>query len=188
MTSWPARRRWHAWTLASVVAVSLVAAPVSAGQVTLELVESACVVNPAHPEVSRLLARFELPPALLGSSIDYAELRAAVGAASDREEFTVEAFPVTREWSPAAVSWDVGWETGADSWDGELGTFCDVVRSGPGTWTVRMDVTAIVQDWVLPGRQSDGLVLVPSSARQGALAHLAGQPVLCVFYSTRRLR
>jgi hypothetical protein len=158
-----------------------------AGTVDLDLGEAVCVGDPESPERTRVLLRFDVPAALLGTTIDFAELHVTVLADADgvaELEVPVEAFPVTREWTADAVEWDGGWDTGADSWNDSVGTYCDILpRDGS---VLDLDVTEIVQIWCRNEEENMGLVLVPYLPDRGTLTGIQAQPSLWVWYTGTR--
>jgi hypothetical protein len=160
-----------------------------AGTVDLDLAEAVCISDPASPECTRVLLRFDVPPALIGTTIDFAELRVTVTADAEQVaevEVPVEAFPVTREWIAEAVEWDGGWDTGVDSWDDRVGTYCDVLpRDGS---VLDLDVTEIVQVWCRGEEENLGIVLVPYLPDIGTLTGIQAEPSLRVSYTRARIR
>lgn len=68
------------------------------------------------------------------------------------------AFPVTRAWSPEAVSWTNGWTSPGGDFDEEIMARSEVdLRGGAGE--VRMDVTEHVRQWVAGEKPCNGLLL-----------------------------
>jgi hypothetical protein len=153
----------------------------------LELAEAVCIADPQDASNTRLLLLFNVPAPLLGATIDLAELDMSVlvdADAADPVEMPVEAFAVCRGWSAQDAAWDEGWDRGIDSWNGGVGSYCDVLPEDRSTLV--LDVTEIVQIWCRGEEENLGLVVVPYLPEFGALTGVCGQPSISVRYTCAR--
>ena len=111
-------------------------------------------------DFGRLLFKFNLPDELNGVTIDYAEL--IFTATTDTGSSYIclmGAYPLTKNWESANLSWSDGWTTpGGDFAD----TICSssLIRSSSEQLT-RIDITDIVQMWVEGSLANYGLVVMP---------------------------
>jgi hypothetical protein len=123
-------------------------------------IELASISPKAGSDHGRLLFRFDLPAQLNDCTIDYAELVFAATADTGSGRICLMgAFPVTKSWDSANLSWSDGWtNSGGDYADSRYSTA--LIRSSTNRLT-RMDITDIVQMWVDSTLVNHGLILMP---------------------------
>ncbi|MFQ6002927.1 MAG: DNRLRE domain-containing protein [Candidatus Zixiibacteriota bacterium] len=111
-------------------------------------------------DFGRLLFRFDLPDQLNGVTIDYAEL--VFTATADTGESYIclmGAYPLTKSWEPANISWSEGWTTAGGDFTDTIYTSC-LIGSSTERLT-RIDITDIVQMWVQGTISNYGLIVMP---------------------------
>ena len=88
-------------------------APIQAARVSLTSADTGFIVSPVSTQEGRLLARFDLPNAVVDGAVELAvlELRVCVTCSNGGSGVTIDAFPVTREWNGATVDWGDAWAT-----------------------------------------------------------------------------
>jgi hypothetical protein len=114
----------------------------------------------ANSDYGRLIFKFDLPEQLNGVIIDYAELIFA--AAPDTGSGFVclmGAFPVTRSWEAAGLSWSGSWTNSGGDYTDSIYSTC-LIRNSRDRLT-RMDITDIVQMWVDITSTNHGLIVMP---------------------------
>lgn len=115
--------------------------------------------NPSS-DFGRLLFKFDLPEQLNGVTIDYAELIfSATPDTGNSYICLMGAYPLTKSWESANLSWSFGWTTPG-------GDFADTIYSscliGSSTERLsRLDITDIVQMWVDGSLTNYGLLIMP---------------------------
>ena len=108
----------------------------------------------------RLLFKFDLPDQLNGTFIDYAEvIFTATPDTGNSYICLMGAYPLTKNWEPADLSWSEGWTTAG-------GDFADTIYSscliGSSTERLtRIDITDIVQMWMDGAITNYGLIVMP---------------------------
>jgi hypothetical protein len=113
-----------------------------------------------NSDYGRLLFKFDLPEQLSGVSIDYAELRfTATPDTGTSHICLMGAFPVTRSWEPANLSWSSGWNSAGGDYIDTIYSSC-VIRTSTDRLT-RADITEIVQMWVDGTLTNNGVILMP---------------------------
>jgi hypothetical protein len=108
----------------------------------------------------RLLFKFDLPDQLNGVTIDYAELVFIATPDTGRSYICLMgAYPLTKNWESANLSWSDGWTTPGGDFTDTIYSTC-LIRSSQDRVT-RMDITDIVQMWVDSTLTNHGLIMMP---------------------------
>lgn len=111
-------------------------------------------------EFGRLLFKFNLPDELNGCFIDYAELNFTATPDSGTSYICLMgAFPVTKSWESANLSWSDGWTNSGGDYADSIYSSC-LIRSSTDRVT-RIDITDIVQMWVDGTLTNHGLIVMP---------------------------
>jgi hypothetical protein len=111
-------------------------------------------------DFGRLLFKFDLPEQLNGVIIDYAELIfIATPDTGSSYICLMGAYPLTRNWESANLSWSGGWTTpGGDFTDTIYSS--SLIRSSTERLT-RIDITDIMQMWMDGTITNYGLMVIP---------------------------
>lgn len=108
----------------------------------------------------RLLFKFDLPEQLNVVTIDYAELVFIATPDTGRSYICLMgAYPLTKNWASANLSWSDGWTTPGGDFTDTIYSTC-LIRSSQDRVT-RMDITDIVQMWVDGTLTNHGLIMMP---------------------------
>jgi hypothetical protein len=178
-------------SLLPVVLLALVvsAAPAGAASISVPAADIALIRNPESLTETRSLMRFEVPDELAGATIEFAvvEFSASVTASDAAGVLTLDAFPVTTEWSGDAAVWVGGWSTPGGDFDRLLHAVWAAV-SGQSS-VVRFDVTDMVAAWLSGAHQNCGLVVRAAPGEAGAAEPLGttgerGAPMLTIWYTS----
>jgi hypothetical protein len=108
----------------------------------------------------RLLFRFDLPDQLAGATVDYAELIfTATPDTGNSYICFMGAYPLTKNWEAEDISW-------SEAWTNAGGDFADSIFSSGliGVTTnrlTRLDITDMVQMWVVGTSANYGLIVMP---------------------------
>ena len=124
-------------------------------------VKQAGIISPTPASgFGRILFKFDLPSQLQGVIIDFADLTFfATPDTGSSYICLMGAFPVTRSWEPASLSWSNGWtNAGGDHADSIFST--SVIRTSSERPS-RVDITDIVQMWVDGTLANYGLMVMP---------------------------
>lgn len=115
--------------------------------------------NPTS-DFGRLLFKFDMPDQLKGVIIDYAELRFTATPDTGKSYICLMgAFPVTKSWVSANLSWSDSWTNSGGDYADSIYTSC-LIRTSTDKLT-RIDITDIVQMWVDGTIANYGLILMP---------------------------
>jgi hypothetical protein len=115
--------------------------------------------NPSS-DFGRLLFKFDLPDQLNGSTIDYAELLFTATADTGSSYICLMgAYPLTKNWESANLSWSDGWTTAGGDFADSIYSCC-LIRNSTELLT-QMDITDIVQMWVDGTLTNYGLIVMP---------------------------
>jgi len=119
------------------------------------------ILSPSQgSDYGRLLFKFDLPEQLNGAVIDYAELRfTATPDTAGGYICLMGAFPVTKSWDSANLSWSSGWSNSGGDYADTIYSSC-VIRTSTDRLT-RADITDIVQMWVDGTLDNHGVILMP---------------------------
>jgi len=149
----------------TMIATVLLCLPHAGGaaRITIEPGNIVSLTPPAESEeAARYLAAIELPSALSGATVDYAELKLGIRASVGQGDlasapFSVDVYAVDTQWSAGSVGWTTGWDTpGGDYVDGTHSSF---IASADTTATVSLDLTHTVQAWVDSTLDNYGVIL-----------------------------
>jgi len=122
-------------------------------------VEVTDVVAISSGDTTRFLLQFDLPSQLVGSTIDYAELRFSAQPDSGLEQpLDIAGYRLTAGWDMDAVSWTYPWANPGGDYNDSTLTVSTL--SGEENQRVSLDLTGILSAWA-KGRPSYGLILKP---------------------------
>lgn len=176
----------------TMIATVLLCLPHAGGaaRVTIEPSSIVSLTPPAESEeAARYLAAIELPSALSGATVDYAELKLGIRASVSQGDlasapFSVDVYAVDTQWSAGSVGWSTGWDTpGGDYVDDSHSSF---IATADSTATVSLDLTHTVQAWVDGELSNYGVILkTPTEGCCGVVAVEESDPtpVLVVYYT-----
>ncbi len=137
-----------------VVAVAFVL-QVRGANLEVEVTDMATI---SSGDTTRFLLRFDLPSQLVGSTIDYAELRFRAQPDSGSGPLDLAGYRLTTGWDMGTVSWSHPWANpGGDYSDSTL-TVSTI--SGEESQRVSLDLTGILSAWAR-GRPNYGLIIKP---------------------------
>ena len=134
-------------------------APIQAARVSLTSADTGFIVSPVSTQEGRLLARFDLPNAVVDGAVELAvlELRVCVTCSNGGSGVTIDAFPVTREWNGATVDWGDAWATPGGDFDRSVHAAWCAARGASSI--VRFDVTDMVAAWASQASENRGLIV-----------------------------
>ena len=171
-----------------LLVLAVAVGPSGAASVLVPAADVALIRNPESGTEMRSLMRFDLSGELAGTTIEFAvvEFRAIVTSADAGGVLTLDAFPVTTEWSGDAVAWDEGWSTPGGDFDRTIHAVWTAV-SGESS-VVRFDVTDMVAAWASGAYPNCGLIVRAAPGETGAaqpvgVAGERGAPMLKIWYT-----
>jgi hypothetical protein len=171
-----------------LVALHVALVPAHAAPVSVPVADLAVITNPESATETRSLMRFDLPEELAGATIEFAvvEFTASVSSSDAAGVLTLDAFPVTTEWSGDSAVWAEGWSTPGG----------DFERSVHAVWTtvsgessvVRLDATDMVAGWASGAYPNRGLLVRTAPGETGTAEPVGaagdrGAPMLTIWYT-----
>jgi hypothetical protein len=163
-----------------------IVSPCHADTTTVILNDYAVIVPEGQTEPARVLFGVNLPNAVSGKRIDFAELSFGISSLPG-PYLEIEVYPLSRSWTSNSVTWASPWQNaGGDFDDSDLNL---VAITGGESPRGHADVTEIVSSWVNGERSNHGIILVCSKEFPGNFRLVLGNqqsPVkLEVRYSER---